>query len=96
MEKSKKEFELLNEKEIIIKKKNVKNIKELHQNNQSFQLIHTQISKGLAALMLLYHHLLRPGNRFNSSIKNEMIIFGIDLRRYISVFFKINFNNCIS
>lgn len=89
MEKNKKEFELLYEKEIIIEKKNLKNIRELHQNNQSFLLIHTQISKGLAALMLLYHHLLRPGNKLNSSIKNEMIIFGIDLRRYISVFFKI-------
>ena len=89
MEKNKKEFELLYEKDTIIEKKNIKNIKELYQINQSFQIIHTQISKGLAALMLLYHHLLRPGNKFNSSMKNEMIMFGIDIRRYISVFFKI-------
>ena len=89
MEKIKKESELLYEKDLIIEKKIFKDIRKLPQNNQSFLLLHTQISKGLAALMLLYHHLLRPGNKFNSSIKNEMILFGIDLRRYISVFFKI-------
>ena len=39
--------------------------------------------------MLLYHHLLRPGNKYNRGIINEMIIFGIDFRRYISIFFRM-------
>ena len=39
--------------------------------------------------MLLYHHLLRPGNIFNKGFKNELIFFGFDFRQYSSVFFKI-------
>ena len=39
--------------------------------------------------MLLYHHLLRPGNKFTRKIKNELIFFGIDFRKHTSIFFKI-------
>ena len=39
--------------------------------------------------MLLYHHLLRPGNVFNKGFRNELILFGINFRNYISIFFKI-------
>ena len=62
---------------------------EIASNKKSFSFEHTQIAKGVACLMLLYHHLLRPGNISNKDFKNELIIFGFDLRKYISIFFKI-------
>ena len=60
-----------------------------NKKKQSFLISHTLIAKGLSSLMLLYHHLLRPGNKYNKHFKNELILFGIDFRKYISVFFKL-------
>ena len=37
---------------------------DLKPKTQAFQFNHTQIAKGIASLMLLYHHLFRPGNKF--------------------------------
>lgn len=58
-------------------------------DKQSFLIYHTLIAKGIASLMLLYHHLLREGNKFNKGFYNELIIFNINFRKYISIFFKI-------
>ena len=77
------------EKEIFNETSLMNNINSLKIRNQSFLISHTQIAKGIASLMLLYHHLLRPGNKFIKRLKNELIFFHIDFRKYSSVFFKI-------
>lgn len=81
--------EIINEKDFNIKTKLINELQNSKQSKQSFSLQHTQVAKGIASLMLLYHHLLRPGNKFTKLLKNELIIFGIDLRKYSATFFKI-------
>ena len=77
------------EKDLINETSLINNLVKLKKNKHSFLISHTLIAKGLASLMLLYHHLLRPGNKFNKGFKNELVIIGIDFRKYISIFFKI-------
>ena len=89
MEKKEMKYELSYEKAIITETTLINNTNKINTKRQSFLITHTQIAKGIACLMLLYHHLLRPGNKFNRSFKNELKIFGIDFRKYISIFFKI-------
>ena len=81
--------ELLPDKERTTETHLINGIKVLNKKQQSFLISHTQIAKGISSLMLLYHHLLRPGNKFNISFKNELVFFGIDFRKYSSIFFKI-------
>ena len=87
--------EFINKKNLIIEndfkinEKSLNSQKNLINAKQNFSFQHTLIAKGIASLMLLYHHLLRPGNKFTKLLKNELIIFGIDLRKYSSIFFKI-------
>ena len=81
--------ELIIEKDFNIKAKLINEIHDLKRSMQSFSLQHTQVAKGIASLMLLYHHLLRPGNKFIKLLKNELTFFGIDLRNYAAIFFKI-------
>ena len=56
--------EIINEKDFNIKTKLINELQNSKQSKQSFSLQHTQVAKGIASLMLLYHHLLRPGNKF--------------------------------
>ena len=89
MENIKNKNEMLYEKDISTKAKLINQKSKIISIKKSFLFEHTQIAKGIASLMLLYHHLLRPGNIYNKDFKNELIFFGVDLRKYISIFFKI-------
>ena len=89
MENSKNIIDLTYEKDFNTKTKFIHNLNDIKNLKQSFTIQHTQIAKGITCLMLLYRHLLRPGNKFTNLIKNELIFIGIDLRKYTSVFFKI-------
>ena len=90
MENSKNTIDSPHEKDFNTETKFIHKLKDFKNLKQSFTIKHTQIAKGIACLMLLYHHLLRPGNKFTNLIKNDLIFIGIDLRKYTSVFFKIN------
>ena len=81
--------EILKDKEIYTETSLINIKKSSNEKGHTFTVSHTQIAKGISSLMLLYHHLLRPGNKFIKHLKNELIFFGIDFRRYTSVFFKI-------
>ena len=81
--------EIIIENDFNIKTKLIYETQDSKQSRQSFSLQHTQIAKGIASLMLLYHHLLRPGNKFTKLLKNELKFFEIDLRKYSAIFFKI-------
>ena len=89
MENNKKKLQQEIEKDISTETTLINDIKNIKQYKQSFLITHTQIAKGIASLMLLYHHLLRPGNTFNKNFKNELVFFGFDFRKYSSIFFKI-------
>ena len=89
MEKTIKNIESTNEKDFSAETTLINDIKKLNNHKQSFSLFHTQIAKGVASLMLLYHHLLREGNAFNKDFKNELIFFGFNFRKYSAIFFKI-------
>ena len=67
----------------------INDINQINLKKHLFSISHTQIAKGVASLMLLYHHLFLPGNQFSRLVKNELLIFGIDFRKYSSIFFKI-------
>ena len=89
MDNFKNQIEPSYEKDFNINTKLIQNVQDFKGIKQQFSLQHTQIAKGIACLMLLYHHLLRPGNKFTNLLKNELIFFGIDIRKYTSIFFKI-------
>ena len=67
----------------------ITDVNKLNSNNISFLTNHTQIAKGVASLMLLYHHLFLPGSKINKNFINEFLIYGIDFRKYSAIFFKI-------
>ena len=71
MENQNNKNEFISEEGLSVKTILITDVNKLNSNNISFLTNHTQIAKGVASLMLLYHHLFLPGSKIKQNKMNK-------------------------